>query len=1457
MYRTIGRFVALVLITALTVVSFGGMVSAADDSCWSVFSVKKSNGANAEISGNELTVEIGDSTAANPGSVQCEYQLAVAKQYIVEFSFRSVENGEISVGITDGTNRAYFNFMQSGISYNKTDGMGSLGFSMGSEWHNIRLVKRRSNITIYDNDVVLGKIEQQTISKTPAISFNFENRAEGTKKIAVKDFSYEEVIQKYDSIKPVNKAVAFCDEFTSDCDGWTLTNGYSEDYYIEDGALVFDVEHGNEVVLQKAIGISDRFSVEVRMKMESMGGGQGWQIRWGDARTYLTIYEGFILYLNNSAFTQLRSGYDPYAWHTWRYEVDGKNAKLYMDDEVLLDTFELSSFSESVPNLWLWAAGGDNGSKIRYDYIKYTPVVYDIEITNPISGSQFPNGQTVEFAAKTELADIPYVDYYVNDIRVGQGKAPDYKFSYTLSNRGKYEVKAKYKDKSGSRVSFECVDSVVGKTVVAESISADEDCRASVLLYDFAKNIAEMKYYCDGNYVVSGSGDGYAASLGRLTPGVHSIYAKAVTADGDEMTVPAQTVRALPRFGGEFPVAYSLSYSAAAANGEVKIADGKYLFNVRHSSGRLEYVSADGTVTTELTDGEYSYRIDDGIADIYFNGKLYCEYMMPESKEKMSVMNCIGLGGADISLSDIEPISYAADYAAMQNGGVNTDLENIGQNYVLDFDLQSGEDISVSLADTGYVLNLEIIGNDIYCEDGMSELSSDSIKYTKTRIADRANIASTNYRAVVCRGMMQLFAGNEYLGSARLRPTGATARLSVSTTAVNGAICARGNKPVYDYSEDFSSNGYAKYWQFESANYYTDANGLILSSTADSKMLLNTSANDPVIKANVNVTQCDGGFWFIFRNSTKEWYDKIGYNAVSKKWELVHRYGTDSTAVSSEGTLDTSREHSFELVCNGEDVTLYCDGAAVVSGTVSQTNHGKVGFMLNNAVAKISRFEYTGDSKVSEGITDFTLPYGYTNDFIKLNNGNILMMSDSNRTYESTDDGATWNLRQSHDTHYQANFIRIKSGKILSLTRRESGGGYRVDAYVSDNDGESFSGPYAVQEAAICGSMNNKLYQSPVTGRIFYATTEKESDDGTEILEDMSYACVYYSDDEGRTWTKSETDLTTEATGLNLQEPKTVDLPDGTVRTYFRTDLGFLYYCDSSDGGKTFGNVKRSEFVSIQHAFNIERDPYDTDTYYMIWEYDNTNENTIRQYPRTRAALAVSYDGCETWNYVMDLYEIDSKERVENAQTGHMNHAVRVFDDYIFVSSAQSEPQSGNASVVWTNRGCRIDKSMIKALPRFTPLRIHNTRKLNAAEVKNTQYSLYADGKGGFLVNGRYFLRTDAPSGYVPAQLLAKYIGAGEKLADATANSGTKKVLTLSMGDNLFKMTEGDVHCICDGGEYTGALPMAVQNGIAYVPIETAAKAYGKNYVKTGDVEAITDIEELTDGDIKTVLNFF
>lgn len=65
-------------------------------------------------------------------------------------------------------------------------------------------------------------------------------------------------------------------------------------------------------------------------------------------------------------------------------------------------------------------------------------------------------------------------------------------------------------------------------------------------------------------------------------------------------------------------------------------------------------------------------------------------------------------------------------------------------------------------------------------------------------------------------------------------------------------------------------------------------------------------------------------------------------------------------------------------------------------------------------------------------------------------------------------------------------------------------------------------------------------------------------------------ALWYYSDDDGVTWTESQTWWTLPVVSVTgLQEPGVVELADGSLLSWSRTDQGCQYESRSRDGGVT------------------------------------------------------------------------------------------------------------------------------------------------------------------------------------------------------------------------------------------------------------------------------------------------
>jgi len=105
-------------------------------------------------------------------------------------------------------------------------------------------------------------------------------------------------------------------------------------------------------------------------------------------------------------------------------------------------------------------------------------------------------------------------------------------------------------------------------------------------------------------------------------------------------------------------------------------------------------------------------------------------------------------------------------------------------------------------------------------------------------------------------------------------------------------------------------------------------------------------------------------------------------------------------------------------------------------------------------------------------------------------------------------------------------------------------------------------------------------------------------------------------------------------TGTGLQEPGLVNLPDGRVYAYFRTDRAFQYESFSADNGRTWTRPIPSRFTSPDSPMLILRNPY-SGVYYSLWNpvpnYNGRIDPGQRWISagRTPFVIAASEDGIE------------------------------------------------------------------------------------------------------------------------------------------------------------------------------------------------------------------------------------
>lgn len=138
-------------------------------------------------------------------------------------------------------------------------------------------------------------------------------------------------------------------------------------------------------------------------------------------------------------------------------------------------------------------------------------------------------------------------------------------------------------------------------------------------------------------------------------------------------------------------------------------------------------------------------------------------------------------------------------------------------------------------------------------------------------------------------------------------------------------------------------------------------------------------------------------------------------------------------------------------------------------------------------------------------------------------------------------------------------------------------------------------------------------------------------------VDGRSKAFVCASSDDGRTWRQISDFVSLPGgahSGSGLQEPGLCELPDGTLRAYYRTDLGRHYESFSHDGGSDWTDPRPSPFTAPCSPLLIKRNPY-SGKYFAVWNpipetpfrWLGRKEPSIWTGGRTPLVLALSDDG--------------------------------------------------------------------------------------------------------------------------------------------------------------------------------------------------------------------------------------
>lgn len=124
---------------------------------------------------------------------------------------------------------------------------------------------------------------------------------------------------------------------------------------------------------------------------------------------------------------------------------------------------------------------------------------------------------------------------------------------------------------------------------------------------------------------------------------------------------------------------------------------------------------------------------------------------------------------------------------------------------------------------------------------------------------------------------------------------------------------------------------------------------------------------------------------------------------------------------------------------------------------------------------------------------------------------------------------------------------------------------------------------------------------------------------------------AYYSDDDGRTWHKDNSPIPPIAERkIVFQEPGLVELADGRIMMYIRTNQGAQFARYSADGGESWTSATATALKSPLSPATIERIP-DSKNLVAIWN-DHSGRWPYKKEWRNPLCLAISHDNGSTWS---------------------------------------------------------------------------------------------------------------------------------------------------------------------------------------------------------------------------------
>ncbi len=255
----------------------------------------------------------------------------------------------------------------------------------------------------------------------------------------------------------------------------------------------------------------------------------------------------------------------------------------------------------------------------------------------------------------------------------------------------------------------------------------------------------------------------------------------------------------------------------------------------------------------------------------------------------------------------------------------------------------------------------------------------------------------------------------------------------------------------------------------------------------------------------------------------------------------------------------------------------------------------------------------------------------------------------------SADGGVSWSKPQTLFSCREAGVMNLMSVSLMRMAdggvglfylSRVSWSDLRMKLARSYDEGEHFGEPVTCMDTPRYYVVNNDRVIRTAAGRLIIPAASHDTlyrPNAQGLLEpgfdSRAAACFFLSDDDGRSFRMAPGQVTLghmAHSSSGLQEPGVVELRNGVLWAWARTDLGRQYEMFSLDGGEHWTDSQPSWFTGPCSPLSVKRLP--DGRLLAVWNpvplYNGADENAGPSWNggRTPLVLAVSGDEAVSWS---------------------------------------------------------------------------------------------------------------------------------------------------------------------------------------------------------------------------------